>query len=203
MSFQICICAGSERRRSGEGSCKSSSRWRRRRSRLSRRLFALSATTPSSRFVPQLFTFQFYFPSSDTWHHHQVKESIAREAACRELERQGEGEAGEGRREREGEEGRRDEERPNLPPSPHSPPHSRPSPSLPQYSLSSQVSPFFPFSFNKQRCKKWQIYLLYSFQCAVSSVLLTLCSKHRSDRRVLLTSTQKSNNVTPPTEPGY
>ena len=96
----------------------------------------------------------FYLPSSDTWHHHQVKESIAREAACRELERQGEGEAGEGRREREGEEGRKDEERPNLPPSPHSPPHSRPSPSLPQYSLSSQVSPFFPFSLHLQRCKK-------------------------------------------------
>ena len=84
------------------------------------------------------------FPSSETCHINQVKESIAREAACRELERQGDGEAGEGgRREREGEEGgRRDEERPNLPPSPHSPPHSRPSPSLPQYSLSSQVSPF-------------------------------------------------------------
>ena len=87
------------------------------------------------------------FPSSETCHINQVKESIAREAACRELERQGDGEAGEGgRREREGEEGgRRDEERPNLPPSPHSPPHSRPSPSLPQYSLSSQVSPFLPF----------------------------------------------------------
>jgi len=70
----------------------------------------------------------------------KVKESIAREAACREIERQGDGEAGEGRREREGEEGRREEERPTLPPSPHSPPHSRPSPSLPQYSLSSQAA---------------------------------------------------------------
>ena len=96
--------------------------------------------------VGRFLTFlPFYtFPSSETCHHHQVKESIAREAACRELERQGDGEVGEGRREREGEEGRRDEERANLPPSPHSPPHSRPSPSLPQYSLSSQVSPFFP-----------------------------------------------------------
>ena len=77
----------------------------------------------------------------------KVKESIAREAACRELERQG-GEGGDG----DGEGGRRDreveeqgavtsrpEERPNLPPSPHSPPHSRPPPGLPQYSLSSQV----------------------------------------------------------------
>ena len=76
------------------------------------------------------------------WLVHQVKESIAREAACRELERQG-GE-GEGRREREVEEGSRGEERQNLPPSPHSPPHSRPSPSLPQYSLSSQVGPSPP-----------------------------------------------------------
>ena len=92
----------------------------------------------------------FHIAPGETCHHHQVKESIAREAACRELERQqGDGEAGEGRREREGEEGRRDEERPNLPPSPHSPPHSRPSPSLPQYSLSSQVSPFFPFPLHK------------------------------------------------------
>ena len=72
-----------------------------------------------------------------------MKESIAREAACRELERQGDGE-NEGRRgEREGEEVR-GEERPNLPPSPHSPPHSRPSPGLPQYSLSSQVSHSLP-----------------------------------------------------------
>ena len=88
--------------------------------------------------------FNFNFTFSETCHHHQVKESIAREAACREIERQGDGEAGEGRREREGEEGRREEERPTLPPSPHSPPHSRPSPSLPQYSLSSQVSLSFP-----------------------------------------------------------
>ena len=75
---------------------------------------------------------------------HQVKESIAREAACRELERQGGEGEGEGRREREVEEGSRGEERQNLPPSPHSPPHSRPSPSLPQYSLSSQVGPSPP-----------------------------------------------------------
>ena len=101
------------------------------------------------------------FDYSETCHH-QVKESIAREAACRELERQGDGESGEGRRgERETGEvgGRQGEERPNLPPSPHSPPHSRPSPSLPQYSLSSQVcllpslptSTFtfmFPFTFS-------------------------------------------------------
>ena len=93
-------------------------------------------------------TFNFNFTFSETCLHHQVKESIAREAACRELERQGDGEAGEGRREREGEEGRREEERPTLPPSPHSPPHSRPSPSLPQYSLSSQVSLFFPSTNN-------------------------------------------------------
>jgi len=70
----------------------------------------------------------------------KVKESIAREAACRELERQGGEGEGEGRREREVEEGSRGEERQNLPPSPHSPPHSRPSPSLPQYSLSSQAA---------------------------------------------------------------
>merc|ERR1719150_3596843 len=78
----------------------------------------------------------------------KVKESIAREAACRELERQG-GEGGDGdgeggRRDREVEERgavtSRQEERPNLPPSPHSPPHSRPSLGLPQYSLSSQAA---------------------------------------------------------------
>ena len=157
--MQICICAGSERRRSGEGSCRSSWRSRPRKYRLEQKYQLYSryknafikesrvyAKKTKSQFNNQALEAALRSLSYDTLV--KVKESIAREAACRELERQGGGEGGDG----DGEAGRRDreveeqgavtsrpEERPNLPPSPHSPPHSRPSPGLPQYSLSSQV----------------------------------------------------------------
>ena len=171
---QICICDGSERRRNGEGSCKSSLTWRPRKYRflflsnylmfeinmyiyLKMHFQALEAALRSLSY-DTLVKVCATFPELSTWITcwlvHQVKESIAREAACRELERQGGEGEGEGRREREVEEGSRGEERQNLPPSPHSPPHSRPSPSLPQYSLSSQVGPksLSPLSAYPSRC---------------------------------------------------